>query len=310
MTRVVLVVGASSGIGRAAAHQLADRGDHLVLVARGSGPLLDAARECQGRGAASVTTAAVSVADAEAIDELVQETVDRLGRLDAVIHSAGVVAYGRFEEIPKSVFDAVLETNVVGAANVARAVLPIMRRQKHGTIVLVGSVLGNIAVPTMTPYVVSKYALRSLGRQLALENRDIAGVRVCTVSPGGVDTPIYAQAANYLGHPGRPPAPVDSPHKVASCAVRALDHPRDRISVGIANPLMRFGFTAVPWVFDAIVEPIFRAAAIEERPLAATTGNVLFPDESLEAVDGGEGQGVRETLLGVAKQLAGRASLR
>jgi NAD(P)-dependent dehydrogenase (short-subunit alcohol dehydrogenase family) len=310
VSRVVVLAGSSSGIGRAIAQQLARKGDHLVLLARGAGPLEDAAGECRRLGAASVVTAVVSVVDADEVDRVVQQTVDRLGRIDAVVHSAGVVAYGRFEEIPKEVFDAVLETNVIGAANMARSVLPVLRRQQHGTVVLVGSVLGNIAVPTMTPYVVSKWALRALGRQLALENRDLAHVRICTLSPGGVDTPIYAQAANYLGHPGRPPAPVDSAHKVASRVVRALDAPRDRVSVGLANPLMRLGFTIVPRVFDAIVGPVFRAASIEERSIEPTTGNVLFPDESREAVDGGQGQGMRTTLVGAAKQLTGRASLR
>jgi short-subunit dehydrogenase len=190
----------------------------------------------------------------------------------------------------------VLDTNVKGAANVARAVLPVLRRQRRGTLLLVGSVLGDIAVPGMTPYVMSKYALRSLGRQLALENRDLPDVHVSVLSPGSVDTPIYRQAANYLGRPGRPPAPVDPAARVGHHVVRTLDRPRDRVSVGLANPLMRAGFTLLPPVFDLLVGPLFRLAGTRRTPLAATPGNVLAPVDALEAVSGGEGQGFGDVL--------------
>ncbi|MGZ6825621.1 MAG: SDR family NAD(P)-dependent oxidoreductase [Mycobacteriales bacterium] len=294
MSRVVLVVGASSGIGRAAAQQLAERGDVLVLAARAPGPLEQAAAECRAAGAASVLAVPTDVGDAAAVDALVAAVVAEHGRLDAVVHSAGVVAYGRFEQVPGEVFDAVMRTNVSGAANVVRAALPLLRDRGQGTVVLVGSVLGDVAVPAMTPYVVSKYALRGLARQLAIENRDRPGVRVCIVSPGGVDTPIYQQAANYLGHPGRPPAPVDSAARVASKVVGALDRPRDRISVGRANPLMRLGFSLTPWLYDAMVGPLFRVLALRREEVGLTDGNVFAPQGDLEAVDGGHGQGLEE----------------
>ncbi len=138
---------------------------------------------------------------------------------------------------------------------------------------LVGSVLGDIAAPFMTAYVVSKWAIRSLGRQLALENRDLSGVHVSVVSPGGVDTPIYESAANYLGLPGRPPPPVTTPERVAKAVLRVLDHPRDRRQVGIANNLMRAGFTLAPWAFDALVGPMFGLAALDRtRRVPATPG--------------------------------------
>jgi NAD(P)-dependent dehydrogenase (short-subunit alcohol dehydrogenase family) len=297
MSRVVLVVGASSGIGRAVARQLSAAGDQVILSSRGKAALEKAAEQCPG-----ADVRPLDVRDRHAVEDTIAGIVSDYGHLDAVIHTAGVVAYGRFETIPGDVFDAVMQTNVLGMANVARAVLPVMRRQTHGSLVLFGSVLGDIAAPMMTPYIVSKYAVRSLGRQLAIENRDLPDVRITVVSPGGVDTPIYKLAANYQGRPGRPPAPVDSADRVARAAVRALDRPRDRISVGKLNPLMRLGFSLMPPVFDAIVTPLFNVLASkpgEERP---TTGNTLEPLDELEAEDGGFGQGLRD----VAGRLAGR----
>ncbi|MET0693598.1 MAG: SDR family NAD(P)-dependent oxidoreductase [Propionibacteriaceae bacterium] len=276
MSRVVLVTGASSGIGRATAHGAARAGDHVILVARGLGPLEVAAQECRELGAASARAVSLDVSDDSAVQSAVADIQQEFGRIDAVVNSAGVVAYGRFEDVPTDVFDAVLRTNVGGSANIARAVLPGMRERNAGTIVLLGSLIGHIAPPYMSAYAITKWAVRGLARELVVENRDRTGVHIGLVSPGGVDTPIYLQAANYLGQVGRPPPPVVSPEKVARAALGLLDRPRDRVQVGAANRLIATGFGVFPWVYDAIVTPMFVAAATDRRkPVDPGTGNVL-----------------------------------
>ncbi|MCU1601752.1 MAG: short-chain dehydrogenase/reductase [Frankiales bacterium] len=292
MTRTVLVVGASSGIGRAVAHLLSERGDDLVLASRGKKALADTAEECRSLGAQTVTVAPLDLRDRSAVEDVVRS----LGPFDAVVCTSGVVSYGRFEKVPAEVFDAVLATNVTGVANLARAVLPTFRERRRGSLVLIGSVLGNITAPSMTPYVVSKWAVRALGRQLAVENRDLPEVHVTVLSPGGVDTPIYRQAANYQGRAGRPPAPVDSARTVAKAVVRVLDRPRDRVSVGRLNPLMRLGFTLLPGAFDLLVGPLYSALASKPGSVPPTTGNVLDPVDELEAVDAHEGQGMHDLI--------------
>jgi NAD(P)-dependent dehydrogenase (short-subunit alcohol dehydrogenase family) len=294
--RVVLVTGASSGIGLATALQLADRGERLVLLARSREPLAAAAEDCRARGAASVTTVRADVGDAAAVQGAVQDAVAGHGRLDAVVHCAAVVGYGRVEDIPADVFEAVLRTNVTGSVNVARAVVPVLRRQGDGSLVLLGSLLGQIGAPLMGPYTTSKWAVRALARTLQLENRDLPGVHVCLVVPGGVDTPIYDQAANYRGVAGRPPPPVDPPEKVARAIVRVLDRPRDRVSVGAANPLMTLGFVLSPWLFDGLVGPLFTLLA-GGGPRPDGPGNVLAPQPAGEGLRGGFG-GTLRTLAG------------
>lgn len=285
--RVFFVTGASSGIGRATAYRLAARGEHLALVARGVDPLDETVAQCLRLGAASAVAYRLDVGDGEAVDKAVGQVLAEHGRLDGVVHSAAVVAYGRFDEVPAEVWDRVQRTNVLGSANVARAVLPHLRERDAGTLVLIGSVLGQIAVPSMSAYVVSKWAVRGLARELQLDNRDRPGVRISIVSPGGVDTPIYRQAANYLGSPGQPPPPVYSPERVAAAVVRTLDRPRNRVSVGFANPVMRLGFSLTPALFDLLVGPVFRLAATTREVIAPTTGNVLAPQPELEAVEPG-----------------------
>ena len=303
--RVVVVTGASSGIGRAAAHEVSAAGDHVVLVARGQTSLDDTAIECKTKGAESVLVRPADVGvDGEMLD-LFEEVVATYGHVDAVLHCAGVVAYGRTEEIPVDVFDKVLRTNVNGSVNVIRHALPHMRRRRLGTIVLVGSVIGHMAVPSMSPYVLSKYGVRALARQMKIENRDVPGVTIAYVAPGGVDTPIYEQAGTYSGFHGKPPPPVESPERVARSIARRIDRQGLRSQTTLVNDVFRLGFTVTPWLFDVLVGPLFRAAAIDRtRPVQATPGNVLTsaPDGySLRGAPGNVLMGIGRNLIELAK---------
>ena len=306
-SRVVMITGASSGIGRAAALEAASEGDHLVLLARGEGPLRETERACLEAGAASVLVMPTDVADDAAVAAAVDMALALTGSIDVVLSCAGVVAYGRTEDVPVEVFDAVLGTNLIGAVNVARHVLPVLRRQERGSLVFIGSVIGHIGVPTMSAYVLSKWGLRALARQLDLENRDLRDVRVVCLSPGGVDTPIYRQAASYSGFVGRPPPPVVSPERVARRALRATHHRRPRVQVGVANNVIRFGFTALPQVFDALVGPLFTVAGTDRTaPVPSSTGNVLTSWPAGNGLRGGQGN----ALVGIGRNLVAMTSRR
>lgn len=298
--RVVLVTGASSGIGRAAALQAASRGDHVGLVARGKHALGATARECREAGAASATVLVADVGDDAAVEKVVSRMVDEHGVLDLVVHAAGVVAYGRTEDVPPEVFEGVLRTNLVGSVNVARHVVPVLRLQERGGLVLVGSLIGHIAVPLMSPYVLSKWGVRALARQLQVENRDLADVHIAYVAPGGVDTPIYAQAATTLGVHGRPPPPVDTPERVARIAIRRGEHGQVRSQVGIANDVLRLGFSALPRLYDVLVGPLFAVGALDRtRPVDDGPGNVLDSQQAGNALRGDQGN----ALIGIVRNV-------
>ena len=287
--RVVLITGASSGIGRAAAVACARRGDRLVLAARAPDSLAAAAAECRALGAPALAVP-TDVTDGAAVDALVAAAADRFGRLDAVVHSVTVVAYGRFDEVPAAAFDRVVATTLTGAANVSRAALRRFREQGGGRLVLVGSLLGKIAVPYMSSYVTAKWGLLGLARTLQVEARETPGIEVGLVSPGAVDTPVYRQAASYLGRGGRPPPPVDKPEKVARAILRELDRPtRDR-SVGPANPVVVLGFRALPAVYDRLVGPLMRVGGLRREPVPVGDGNVFAPRPAGEATYGGWGR--------------------
>jgi len=284
--RTVLITGASSGIGRAAAHLLADRGAQLVLAARSAESLEQAQQECVARGAGGVLVVSTDVVDASAVESLFSRAFSEFGSVNGVVHAAAVLAYGQFVDVPPAVFDRTLATNITGTANVAREALRHFQDQEGGSLVVVGSVLSKMTAPFMSPYCTSKWAVQGLVRTLQIEARGVPGIDISLVSPGGVNTPIYDQAGTYSGHPGRPPPPVYSPERVAARAVQALDRPQRDLNVGIANPLMVFGFRALPGVFDVLAGPMMRLLGQGRAAVGPNPGNVHEPVPDLEGVRG------------------------
>jgi NAD(P)-dependent dehydrogenase (short-subunit alcohol dehydrogenase family) len=305
-TRVVVVIGASSGIGRATAVRLARRGDTLVLASRSAEALADVERECRAvaprqrsrTGAPRVSVVPTDVSLRSSVEHLFAEAIARHGRIDAVVHSPAVVAYGHFQDVPAEVFDQVIATNLLGAADVARLALRQFTAAGSGHLVLVGSLLGKISTPFMSAYVTSKWGLHGLARTLQAEVRHTRGVEVSLVSPGGVNTPIYAQAASYARREGRPPPPVDPPEKLAKAIERVLDHPRRETSVGLANHVWTAGFRFMPGIYDAIVAPAMaRAGLSSTRSPEQHTGNVFAPLPAGEATTGKWGRHWLRTVL-------------
>ena len=300
-SRVVLVPGASSGIGEAVARRAAARGDHVVLLARGREALERVAADCDALGAASTLVTPADVSDDAQLGAAVASGLAAHGRIDVVVGSAGVVAYGRIPDVPVEVFDQVVATNLLGSVNLARHVVPVLRDQGEGSMVLVGSVIGHIAVPDMAAYVLSKWGVRGLARQLRVDNRDRPGVRFGYVAPGGVDTPIYRQAATYGDSVGRPPFPVNGPERIARRVLAVADHPWRGGQVGLSNDVIRFGFAAVPWLYDRIVGPLFPVVAQDlVAPVVHGPGNVLTSVQERNGLRGGQGN----ALLGVRANLA------
>lgn len=322
--RVVVVIGASSGIGRATAVRLARRGDTLVLASRSAEALADAERECRaaaprrardrsGAAGPRVSVVPTDVSVRASVEHLFTVTLARHGRIDAVVHAPAVVAYGHFEEVPAEVFDQVVTTNLLGTASVARVALQHFKgHDGGGHLVLVGSLLGKIATPFMSSYVTSKWGVHGLARTLQAEVRHTKGVEVSLVTPGGVNTPIYAQAASYARREGRPPPPVDAPEKLARAIERVLDHPRRETSVGLANHVWTAGFRLMPGIYDAIVAPAMaRVGLSSTRSHEQHTGNVFAPLPAGEATHGKWGRHWLRTVLvaGVGAAAAGAVAV-
>ena len=151
---VVVITGASSGLGRAAAVELAKRGHWLVLAARRRQALDDTARECLAAGGRAIVVPTDVTVEAE-VDRLARAAMDEWGRIDVWVNNAGVTLYALLEEGPVAHHQRVIETNLYGSLYGARAAVPIFRTQGHGTLVNVGSVLSGVGQAFVPSYVMS-----------------------------------------------------------------------------------------------------------------------------------------------------------
>jgi NAD(P)-dependent dehydrogenase (short-subunit alcohol dehydrogenase family) len=279
---VVLLVGGTSGIGLATARRLAAGGARVVVCSRDEGRVGAVARDLPG---AQGTTA--DIRDPAAVQRVVDACVRDHGRLDAVVLTAQVMAYGTVEQVPPEVVSIVHDVAVHGTSHVARAVLPVFRRQGGGSLVVVGSLLAEITVPSMGAYCTAKAAQHALVRTLQHEVRRERGIHVSLVAPGAIDTPIYEQAATYAGQSGHAPPPIIGADAVARAVVRAIDHPRRLVHVGPANRVAVFGYRVLPALYDVLIGPMARLLVFRGPQVPASPGNVLRPRPEREAVSGG-----------------------
>jgi NAD(P)-dependent dehydrogenase (short-subunit alcohol dehydrogenase family) len=233
-----------------------------------------------------VVVCPADVNDDAAFAAVVRATVDRFGRIDAVVHAAQTMAYGRIEDVPRDVYEAVTDTAVHGTAKVARAVLPVFRAQGGGHLAVVNSLLGSITAPLMGSYVTAKWGQLGLIRVLQQETRDEPGISISAIAPGGVDTPIYFQGASWAGSTGRPPPPVYSPQRVARIVLGTLDRPRRMVQAGLLNPLITAGFRLLPGVYDRLVGPLFQQLALAHDDQPPTEGNVFASKGAGNATEG------------------------
>jgi len=183
MSKVWLVTGSASGLGRNIAEAVLASGDFLVATARDPRRLKELAEKYGDQ----IRTAPLDVADEQAAQASVQMAVDAFGRLDVVVNNAGYGDIAPFEQLTSERFKALMDTNFYGVVNVTRAVLPIMRRQRSGCILQISSVGGRLARPGSAGYHAAKWAVGGFTESLAQEVAPF-GVKVCALEPGGMRT--------------------------------------------------------------------------------------------------------------------------
>lgn len=197
---VVWITGASSGIGEALAVACAQRGCRLVLSARQPSELERVAERCAGTGISrdNILVLPLDVTDFESMSGAVESVVNAFGSIDVLINNAGISQRSLFEDTDLSVYQTILNVNVMGPIALTRAVLPVMKKQGSGHIVVTSSIAGKMGVPYRTGYCASKHAVIGFYDSLRAELHD-SGIKVSCVLPGFVRTGISKQAVTGDG---------------------------------------------------------------------------------------------------------------
>lgn len=222
---VILITGASTGIGLATAITLARAGHDVLATMRNPAAAPELA-EIATKEKLRVTIHAMDVDDGASVENTISEILKQRGRIDALVNNAGVGMMGPIEETSLSEFRQVMETNFFGALRCIQAVVPGMRERKSGCIVNVTSIAGRLAIAPQGAYASSKWALEALSEILAQEVKGF-NIRVAIVEPGVIATPIFGKAK-----PIPPETRYPHPKRIAAIFAASLQNPTSPFLVG------------------------------------------------------------------------------
>ncbi|MFI9152323.1 SDR family oxidoreductase [Streptomyces sp. NPDC053367] len=296
---VVVITGASSGIGRATAHAFARKGCAVVLASRRAEALEAVRQECERHRDAEALVVPTDVTDAAAVENLARRALQRFGRIDVWVNCAAVTVFGPFEETPLEDIRKVLDVNVMGYVHGARAALRVMRDQGSGTLVNVSSIVGVVSQPYTHAYGMSKHAVRALSSSLRQELRldGAKCIHVCTVLPATIDTPLFEHAANYTGRKALAMPPVYSPERVARTILDLVRAPRREVVVGPMGRSMVLESRIMPGTVERMMaRQVDKAHLSRKEPAPAGHGNLHVPASGTGAAHGGWG-GRRRTAM-------------
>ena len=288
--RVVVITGASSGIGCATAHAFAELGDTVVLAARRADMLHEVERECTERGGTALAIPTDMRRENE-VEALGRQVLERFGRIDVWFNNAGVGVFGRFDDVPSEVWRGAIEINLFGYMHGAKVAMRAFYRQGHGVLIQNASIVGRVAKSDGSAYATSKFAVRGFSEALRQEVLDYPGIQICTIMPSAIDTPFFQHAANYSGLRVRAAPPVYTPEKVARVVVSLVDHPQAEVIIGGAGKFAalqkRLAPTFTTWFTGRALHKGFLAS----DPSPDTTGALFEPMRDRAGVRGGWREG-------------------
>jgi NAD(P)-dependent dehydrogenase (short-subunit alcohol dehydrogenase family) len=297
---VVVITGASSGIGRATALAFARRGSKVVLASRHEPSLRVVAQECEDLGTSAIV-APTDVRDEAAVNELAERAAASFGRIDVWVNNAAVFMVGKLDQVPTAAFHQLIHTNLFGPLYGARAALPHLKQSK-GVLINVASLAATMGVPYNSAYVSSKWALRGLSECLRQELLD-EGVAVVTIMPASIDTPLFEHAANYTGRALKPMDPIYPPERVAATIVARARRPRAEVPVGKVVNASRVLRTVLPTAtFERMVARKAERNHFVDRPTPPRQGNLEQPQPPFQ-VKGGWLDGQSRRRLGLGKMM-------
>lgn len=282
MDQVIVITGASSGIGLATARRAAEAGACVVLAARNERALRSVVEDLTARGARAICVVA-DVGELADVRRIADAALKQWGRIDTWVNNAGVTIYGELQATPLEDHRRLFETNYWGTVHGSLVALEHLE-EDGGALINVGSVYSDAAVPLQAAYCASKHAQKAFtdGVRMELEARG-APVSVTYVKPSAIDTPSAKHAGNFLGVEARNPEPAYAPETVARAILRAAAHPVRDVYVGATGRLLHSLQHWAPRLMDRALELFIPAWTRTDRPAAGDRHGTLFRPED----DGG-----------------------
>lgn len=284
--KTVVITGASSGVGRAAALAFAKQGAVLILAARNGESLNETEALCREHNSVAIAVP-TDVTDANEMKQLAQTAFNCNGHIDVWINNAGVLAAGPFDETPIEVHEQVIRTNLLGYINGAHAVLPYFKDQGYGVLINNISIGGWFPTPYAVGYSSSKFGLRGFSEALRGELISYKNIHVCDLFPAFLDTPGMQHAANYTGVHLKPVPPVYDPLRVAGAMVALAKHPKKALTIGSVSFILRASHALFPGLSRVVTSKFMRAYFNYAKPIPATPGNVFKPVPYGHSIHGG-----------------------
>ena len=274
--QVVVITGASSGIGRTTARLAAARGARVVLAARDRDALASIADEIEGAGGHAVV-APCDVADPDDVEGVAEVAQRAFGGFDTWVNNAGTSIYGRLDEVSLADLRRLMDVNFWGVVHGSR-VAAARLRARGGAIVNVGSALSERAIPLQGMYCATKHAVLAFTDALRMElEAEEAPISVSLVKPASIATPFYASARNYMGVEPRPVPPVYAPEVAARAILRCATRPTRELYAGGAAKGLAAADALAPRLTDRAMERTLfrqqRAGVVESD----AEGNLYAP---------------------------------
>jgi NAD(P)-dependent dehydrogenase (short-subunit alcohol dehydrogenase family) len=267
MNRVIVITGASAGVGRATARAFAHAGDDVALLARGERGLEAAAEEVRSLGRRALALP-VDVADATAVDAAADRVERELGPIDVWVNNAMVSVFSPVARMEPEDYRRVTDVAYLGCVHGSLSALRRMQDRDSGVIVQVGSALAYRSIPLQSAYCAAKHAIVGFTDSLRCElAHDRSHVRVSVVHLPAVNTPQFGWVRNRLPNGGQPVPPIFQPEVAARAIVFAADHPRRELFVGRSTYLAIWGQRLVPGLLDRYLGRTAYAAQQTDEPV-------------------------------------------
>jgi short-subunit dehydrogenase len=277
--QVMVITGASSGIGLCTAQSAAKHGAKVVLAARSADVLQGAVEKLNSLGHDCMSFVC-DVADRSQVQSLAQAAIDRYQRIDTWVNDAGLAIYGRLDEVSDEDSRRLFDINFWGIVHGSLVALPYLKKQ-GGALINVGSEVSDAVAPLLGMYSASKHAVKGFtdALRIEVERLDKAPVSITLIQPTAVDTPFDEHGRNYMDREANLPTPMVDPQKVADAILYAAERPTPNIKIGMMARVNTFAAKNMPGMAERMAArqvPNLQKDLVPQHP----EGTLYQPGES------------------------------